>query len=104
MSPVAPVKSAVAEWVKWAVGLAWAVLVVGVGWLVALEHRQTKYEEGLESQKEKLAAHIISAQQEKAAINARLDEQAKDQKQVLTTVTAVAVDVGEIKGYLKHNQ
>ncbi|MDF7809916.1 hypothetical protein [Hymenobacter sp. YC55] len=102
MSPVAAVKnSGVAEWVKWVLGILISALIVVNGWAFAytigIEHRVTKVETDQ-------AAHLISAGNDKTAINARIDRTDAAQAQVLTTINAVAVDVARIRGYMERQK
>lgn len=86
---------------KWAVGILIAVLTACNGWAFAytigIEHRVTKVETDQ-------ASHLISAANDKTAINARLDRTDAAQAQVLTTINAVAVDVARIRGYMERQK
>jgi len=98
-SPASPAPgTALPPWLTWLIGLLITVLMALNGWAFAytigIEHRVTKIETDIDT-------HINTSDKEKALINRRLDAQALDQRSVLTTITAVAVDVAEIKGYMK---
>ena len=90
-----------ADWLKWVLGILLTVLMGLNGWAFAytlgIEHRVTKVETDQ-------AAHLITAGNEKSALNARIDRTDAAQAQVLTTINAVAVDVARIRGYMERQK
>jgi hypothetical protein len=97
MATVAEVKKNVADWVKWAVLLSYAVLTGIIVHEVNGEHRITTLET-------KQAAHLEAATKTEAELRAQLQQQHSDVQQILTAITAVQVEVAKINGYLESSK
>jgi hypothetical protein len=94
MATVAEVKKSVADWVKWAVVLSYAVLGGVIAYRVSDEHRLTKLESDF-------ASHQAAATKTEAELRGQLLQQQNDGKQILSAITAVQVEVAKLNGYLE---
>jgi hypothetical protein len=86
--------SKVGDWVKWACGLAWAVLACLIPYTLSLEHRFTKLETDQ-------ANHITAAGKAETEIRGQLAQVQNDGAKILTAITSVQVEVAKINGYLE---
>jgi hypothetical protein len=94
MATAADQKKTVADWVKWAVVLSYAVLTGIIVHEVNGEHRLTKVETDQ-------TAHERTAGEQKREIYRRLDKQDDNQSQLLKIMSDVQASVAAIKGYME---
>lgn len=92
-----PQGTGIPDAVKWSIGLAYAVVLLIGGYVVSIEHRQTKTEENL-------TTHVAEAKESKADIYGRLNRQDENINKVLTGINTVQVDVATIKGYMERTK
>jgi hypothetical protein len=94
MATVAEVKKSMADWVKWAVVLIYAVLTGIIVHEVNGEHRLTTLETNQ-------SAHEKAAADTKTDVYRRLDRQDENQAQLIKLMGEVKASIATIQGYLE---